>query len=127
MEINDGALRGAFINFGRQVVTRARVDYLRHIRYLERHEVLMDDTQVSVDKTGYWLDHYASNDETLNETCKRLLTPIERQTLYQVIIMDRTTKEAAHLMHVSEQWVRQARRNALKKLKDALTREEVNL
>ena len=123
---HDDALKGAFICYVQKVATHARVDYLRKAKRIEDHEILVDDIQLLADRVQAAVDaqdKLFENCDLLNAFA-HLLSESERLTLHYLIVMEKSTREVARCMDISERWVRVMKNRAVKKLREALLNGE---
>lgn len=126
-----------FTNYIEKVVIHARIDYLRHQKLISKNEELTDEIQ---DTNGQRL-FVTQDDEVLIEALKvttleevatgeklfnaiRILSLIEKEVLFHIIVEERTPKETAILMNVSLSWALRIKKRALNKLYRAMTKKE---
>lgn len=123
-----------FTNYIEKVVIHARIDYLRHQKLINKHEELTDEIQ---DTSGQRL-FMTQDDEVLIEALKvttleevatgeklfnaiRVLSFIEKEVLFHIVVEERTPKETAILMKISLSWALRIKKRALNKLYRAMT------
>jgi RNA polymerase sigma factor (sigma-70 family) len=123
---HDDALKGAFISYVQKVAAHARIDYLRKAKRIEDHEILVDDIQLLSNRVQNAVDvqdELFENCDLLN-AFEHLLSESERLTLHYLIVMEKSIREVARCMGISERWVRVLKNRAVKKLREALLNGE---
>lgn len=120
---NDPAL-GSYIRFIEHVALSARLDYIKHSRLIFNHEYAMENPPEVAD-SGELLEHLFWNLDELSDDlslCAALqsLTTMEKRVLVLSILEDKPMEEINAPLHISLGRAYRLRRNALRKLRNAL-------
>lgn len=118
-----------FACYMKKVLANARIDYIRKMNVMHRHEVMAG--KAYEDEVSHLVaDEQSPIDQIISDASLKLmmdsLSETEAYVLYHVVCLGEPAILSAHALGVAEKSVSRIKRRALKKLKDTLEGERID-